>query len=229
VTPLIFGIIYAVLLLRQGGQPPAGRGEAPLWFMMILSNAWVYGNVGLSLFVGWMLQARLAGMAFSQEGRKYWLLKTAPVSAEQLLAAKFIVAYLPTLGLSGLFLIVISILQRAAWQTFLFTLPALALVIAGNAGLNLAFGVLGANMDWEDPRQMQRGGSGCLGALASMIYLPVSLLLIFGPPLLLPLVGAPSPAGELAGLLLGGVFSLVCAILTPWLVRRRVEALGESG
>jgi len=39
-----------------------------------------YGNVGMSLFVGWMVLSRLAGMGFSQEGKSYWLLKTAPVS-----------------------------------------------------------------------------------------------------------------------------------------------------
>ena len=85
VTPLIFGIIYAVLFLRGGGQPELGRGEAPAWFNVVVTNLFVYINVGISLFVGWMLLSRLGGMSFSQEGKNYWMLKAAPVSVAQLM------------------------------------------------------------------------------------------------------------------------------------------------
>jgi len=228
VTPLILGIVYAIMFLRSGGQPPPGRGEAPAWFMEAARNLLVYGNVGISLFVGWMLIARLGGMGFSQEGRSYWLLKTAPVSAGQLLAAKFSVAFLPALALGWIFLLGITLLQRAGLSILLFTLPVVALCVAGSAGLNLAFGVVGANLDWDDPRHMQRGSSSCLGALVSILYLPLSLLLFFGPPLLFTTLGWPEPGGQLAGLLLGGAFSLTCAVLPLWLVRKRVLVLGEG-
>ncbi|HEX7976220.1 MAG TPA: hypothetical protein VF498_17555 [Anaerolineales bacterium] len=228
VTPLIFGLVYAIMFVRGGAEPPAGRGEAPALFMQVLKNLWVYGNVGISLFVGWMLVARLGGMGFSQEGKSYWLLKTAPVSVTQQLAAKFIVAFAPSLALGWVFLLGISLVQRASLGVLLFTLPVVAFCIAGNAGLNLAFGVTGANMDWEDPRKMQRGSSSCLGMLASLVYLPVSLVLFFGPPLAATLLGWPDAAGQAAGLLLGGAFSLACAIVPLWLVRDRVPRLGEA-
>lgn len=228
VTPLIFGIIYAAMFLRGGGQPSLGRGEAPAVFNEVLKNIFVYGNVGISLFVGWMLLARLGGMGFSQEGKSYWMLKSAPVTVSQLVLSKYLVAFLPTLALGWAFLLVISLLQRVDFSVVLFTLPVVALTIAGNAGLNLTFGITGANMDWEDPRQMQRGTSGCLGALATFIYLPLSLLLFFGPDLLFTLLNWPKVAGQLTGLILGGGFSLAVAIIPLWLVRNRVLRLDEK-
>jgi ABC-2 type transport system permease protein len=228
VTPLLLGVIYAFMLIRGGGQAPAGRGEAPPWFMQIMRNVIVYANVGLSLFVGWSLLSRLALMGFSQEGKNYWILKTAPVNTRRLLVAKFLVAFIPALVLGWGFLLVISVLQQAALSTLVFGLGVVALCIAGTAGLNLAFGIAGANFDWEDPRRMNRGSAGCLGALASIIYLLVSLALFFGPAVLAGVLGLPETVGQLLGLALGGSVSLVVAILPLWLVRGRVPQLGEG-
>lgn len=228
VTPLILGIVYAVMFLRSGGEVPAGRGEAPDWFMAAMSNIMLYGNVGLAMFVGWMLLARLAVMGFSHEGKSYWLLKTAPVSAGQLLSAKFIVAFLPTTLLCSIFLLVVSVLQGATLESTLFMLLVVVLILAGNTGVNLFFGVVGANMAWEDPRQMQKGAAGCLGALVSFVYLPFSMALFFLPPLITEVLRLPLLTGEAAGLVLGGGFSLVCAIVPVWLLRKRVDRLGEE-
>jgi ABC-2 type transport system permease protein len=196
--------------------------------MEVLKNLMVYGNVGISLFVGWMLIARLGGMGISQEGKSYWLLKTAPVSGGQILAAKFGVTFLPPLILGWAFLLVITLLQRASPASLLFTFPVVALCVAGNAGLNLAFGVMGANLNWEDPRQMQRGTSGCLGSLASVFYLLVSMAFFFAPPVLFGALGWSETAGQLAGILLGGSLSLACAVFPLRLVHKRVLALGEE-
>jgi ABC-2 type transport system permease protein len=228
VTPLIFGIIYAVLFLRGGGQPPLGQGEAPDSFNTIVTNMFVYINVGISLFVGWMLLSRLGGMGFSQEGKNYWMLKAAPLSVAQLITAKFLVAYIPSLALGWVFLLVISLVQRASLPLLLFTLPVVGLCIGGNAGLNLSFGIVGANMNWEDPRHMQRGAAGCVGALVSMIYMVVSLALFFGPVVILSLFKLPASLGQLTGLLLGGIFCLACAVIPLWLASKRVPLLGES-
>jgi len=68
----------------------------------------------MSLFVGWMLISRLAGMAFSSEGKNYWMVKASPVRPAHLLAAKFLVSYLPTLALGVVFMVAVSILQKAS-------------------------------------------------------------------------------------------------------------------
>jgi ABC-2 type transport system permease protein len=228
VTPLILGIVYALMLVRSGGQPPPGRGEAPAVFTEITQNMLVYGNVGISLFVSWSLLSRLAALGFSLEGKNYWMIKIAPISTARLLAGKYLVAFLPTLALGWVFLLIISLVQRVSTGTLIFGLLVVAMTIAATAGLNLAFGVIGANFNWEDPRRVTQGGVGCLGALASMLFLGASMLFFFGPAVLLRVFGGPAAAGELAGLALGGILCLVCGFLPLWLVRKKVPRLAED-
>lgn len=227
VTPLIFGIIYAFLLLRDEDGLSNGSGEIPEFFKPVMENISVYFTIGIALLVGWMLIGRLGGMGFSQEGKSYWLLKTAPIKTLTLVASKFLVAYIPVILLSGGFLIVLSLLQGLHPSQLLFALPVIILCIAGNVGLSLTFGITGAKLDWEDPRQMQKTGSGCLGALAAMVYLPISLVLFFAPPLVAQFIDLPAWIGQVLGLMIGGAFSLTCAILPLWLVRHAVRRLGE--
>jgi len=228
VTPLILGILYAFMLIRRGGEPPAGRGEAPAAFMEALRSLMVYANVGISLFVGWSLLSRLAGMAFSQEGKNYWLLKASPVSTGKLLLAKFLVAFLPTLALGWGFLVIISLLQGAQLTTLLFSMVAVMMIIGGTAGLNLTFGVLGANFNWQDPRRISQGSAGCLSAVASFAFLLASMAIFFGPTLLVEVLGGPPAAGQLIGLILGSFSSLGVAVIPLWLVRGKVSRLAEE-
>lgn len=228
ITPLILGAVYALMLIRSGGQAPAGRGEAPAVFMEIMQNAMVYGNVAISLFVSWSLLSRLAALGFSLEGKNYWMIKIAPISVARLLGAKYLAAFLPTLALGWVFLVIISLVQRASPGTLIFGMLVVLLTIAGTAGLNLAFGVIGANFNWEDPRRVTQGGIGCLGALSSFLFLGISLLLFFGPAVLLKMLGGPAAAGEFAGLALGGIVCLIGGFVPLWLVRGRVRRLGED-
>jgi ABC-2 type transport system permease protein len=227
VTPLIFGFIYAFALIRNGTDVPTGHGETPAVILSTLKSALVYANVGISLFVGWSLLTRLAMQGFSQEGKQYWILKSSPISANKLLLAKFLVAFLPSVLLSLLFLVMISVLQKASLGVLLYGLPVVALTIAGVAGLNLAFGVRGANLTWEDPRHMSRGTTGCLGTLVSLGFLVLSLVLFFAPPLLLPLVHLPEIIGQLVGLVLGSILCLTATFIPPWFVRQNVDTIGE--
>lgn len=228
VTPLILGIVYAVMILGGSSEAPARDPAAPAMVAGALNTIVLYSGVGLSLFVSWMLLARLAGMGFAQEGKSYWMLKAAPVRSEELILAKFIVAYLPTLGLSAAYLLIYSLLQKAPPEVLIFSLGVIACAIAGNAGINLAFGIAGANLAWEDPRHMQRRAAGCLGSLVTMAYLPLILILFFGPAIALPLIGFSASTARAAGFVLGGAVSLACAVGPLWLVRERVARLGEA-
>lgn len=228
ITPLILGVIYTLVFFRNNGEALVGRGEAPGYFMNTMRLVFAYGNVGMSLFVGWMLLQRLAGMGFSMEGKNYWMLKVAPVRSSQLLTAKFLVAYLPTLGLGLIFLTGISILQKLSALEFLYSLVTVILCQAGMTGILLAFGVAGANFTWDDPRKINAGGMGCLGQILTMLFLPASFLLFIAPLALVTLINLPISYAYLFGLLLGSTVSIGCAIFPLWLVRKRVERLGEG-
>ncbi len=228
ITPLIMGVIYSFILFRGAGEVPAGRGEAPDWFMDSLRLMLAYGNVGMSLFVGWTLLSRLAGMGFSQEGKNYWILKVSPVRSSQLLAAKFLVAYLPTVALGSIFLVGIAIVQRMSILDFGYGLIAMLLCQAGMAGILLAFGAAGANFTWDDPRKINAGGIGCVGQIVTMLFLPISFLLFIAPLGLVSFFHLPLVYGYLGGLLIGGSVSLGCTVGPLMLVRKRVERLGEE-
>ena len=228
VSPVIFGAMYTILMLRSGGEPPAGRGEAPTLFIESFRLALAYGNVGMSLFVGWMLLSRLSGMGFSQEGKNYWMLKAAPVRASHLLAGKFLVAYLPTLGLGLVFLTVISLAQGLSLFQFGYSLIAIVMCLAGMNGILLSFGVAGANFTWDDPRKMSGGVMGCFGQIVTMLYLPFSFGLFIVPLGIAGFLDYPIAYGYLFGLFFGTGVGLVAAILPLVLARKRVDRLGEG-
>jgi ABC-2 type transport system permease protein len=228
ISPIMVGVMYLFFLFRSGGAPLEGQGDAPEWFMQIIQTAMIYGNVGVSLFVSWSLISRLGMIGFSQEGRNYWMLKASPVGPIQLLAAKFLVAYLPGLLLGSLFMLVISLIRSTSVSMLLFGLAVVALSIIGAAGVNVAFGVVGVNLTWDDPRRMTSGMAGCISVPASMLYMGIVAMLFFGPPVLLPALGLPEWAGQLIGLALGATFSLACAAVSLGLVKNRVPRIGEG-
>jgi hypothetical protein len=228
VTPLIFGIFYTVMFLRPGNALFSDSPDMPGIFSTISHLIASYGNIGMSLFVGWMLLSRLAGMAFSSEGRNYWVLKASPLRPAYLLTAKFLVAYLPTLALGVVFMVAVSILQKASPAMFLYGLLATSLCQAGMTGILLAFGVAGANFNWTDPRRMNAGAVGCLGQAMAGLFLPIAFGFFIGPLLLVGIFNWPQIYGYLAGAVLGVAVSATCALLPPWLVQKRVGRLNED-
>jgi ABC-2 type transport system permease protein len=228
ISPIMFGIIYTIMFMRPGqsmipttpGTPPAA-----IYISHFIST---YGAFGMALFVGWILLARLAGLAFSSEGRNYWILKSAPLKANHLLAAKFLVAYLPSLALGLLFILGISFMQKASIPSTLYGIWASALCLAGMSGILLSTGVLGANFTWTDPRRMNAGSTGCLGQLIAALFLPVLFGLFIGPLLLLPILNLPEIYGYLVGGVVGTIVAVLAAVLPPRFVRNRVERLGEE-
>jgi ABC-2 type transport system permease protein len=228
VTPLIFGVLYSFMFLRPGGTMFPDSPDMPKTLVEISRLVSTYGNIIMSLFVSWMLLSRLSGMAFSAEGKYYWLLKSSPVRAGHLLTAKFLVSYLPTLALGLIFMVAISTLQKASLTIFLYGLLAVVMCQAGMNGIQLSFGVLGANFTWTDPRRMNAGGIGCLGHFLTSLFVPISFGIFIGPILLAAIIKWPLAYGYLAGGILGTAVAGLSAILPLWLVRKRVERLNEN-
>ncbi|MGB8644651.1 MAG: hypothetical protein WCF84_05405 [Anaerolineae bacterium] len=227
VAPLILAVIYAILFIRGGPSSLSGRGSSAA---LLSSLGWflVYGNIAIALFIGWSFVSRLSLMSFSQEGKYYWLIKSAPVSSTQLLTTKFLVAYLPTLFLSAMFLLGISLAQGVGAGATLFGLFVVALCLAGGAGLYLAFGVTGARLDWTDSRRMVSTSASCLGSIVTGLYMLVDLGLFLVPPIAFSFLGLPELAGQVTGLALGSIVSLLCALVPLWGVRDRVARIGEG-
>lgn len=222
ISPIIFAIIYAVMILSRG-TPAAENGPAE-----IIEQYSFFLAIMIALFACWGLVSRLAMMGFSQEGNQYWVLKTAPVSAGQLALAKWLAAFLPGMVVGNLLVIGLGVIQGVAFADLLFGLLAVTLIVAGSTGLHLAFGITGARLNWSDPRRMISGSAGCITSLLSLISQGLSLVLFLGPPAITQLFGAPSLVGYLIGLALGGTLSAALAFLPPRLVLSRVPRIGEE-
>ncbi len=225
---LIVGVVFGVMLLRANINPASSYSAIPAQFAGILQAAMLYGSMVIGLFVGWCLISRLALVAFSMEGRSYWILKTAPISPTNLLSAKFLMAFTPALFVGWFYLVVISVLQKPPLAIILYGLPSIALVMSGTCGIYLALGIRCVNLTWTDPRKMESGVAGIAGTIISIVYQLVTLVLFFGPPLGFPLLGLSENLGMLAGLLAGGSVTLLCTFLPLKMIKNRVSHIGEE-
>jgi hypothetical protein len=125
-------------------------------------------------------------------------------------------------------LIGVSILQKIPLAGFFYSLAALVMCLAGMNGILLTFGVAGANFKWDDPRKMGAGAMGCLGQFLTFVFLPIAFGLFVGPLMLATAFRWPSIYGYIVGLIAGAILCLVCAILPPRIVQKRVERLAED-
>jgi ABC-2 type transport system permease protein len=191
IFPLILGVTYAIMLLRNNAELDELKESLSGFTEQAIASLSEYFGVLIALFVGWMLLARLAGMAFAHEGRNYWILKTAPLKISRIISAKFLVAYFPSLVLCWSFLVVIWLLRQAHLDILIYSLLVIGLTLAGITSINLAFGIAGTNMDWTNPRNMQRGSAGCLASIATVLFVGFSLAVFFLPLLFLPNLGVP--------------------------------------
>jgi ABC-2 type transport system permease protein len=226
-TPMILGVVYAISMLQSNGQVPEGRGDAPEWIMRILESIFIYADVALALFMGWMLAANIAGLGFSMEGRRYWMLKIAPLSSRTLLAAKFLVGYIPSVVVCEIYILVLQILKGSNPWNMLVSLLVVGAIMAGLNGIYLAFGVMGARFDWDNPNETGRT-IGCMGSLAGMVYAPLSFIFFAAPAVAAGLLGIPVWIGQLVGLILGGGAGLAAVFVPLGLVEKRVATLMEA-
>ncbi len=75
---------------------------------------------------------------------------------------------------------------------------------------------------------MSAGNLGCLGQFLTMLILPLAFGVFIGPLFLVNLFQWPQGYGYLIGGIAGIAVTATCAYLPPWLVRGKVERLGEE-
>lgn len=225
--PIILGVVYAVSLLRSGGEFPEGRGEAPRAFIEAGNAMMNYAGVGLVLLLGGILVHNLAGLSFSREGKNYWFLKAAPLDTKQLIAAKFLVGYIPSVLICSIYLVILEMVKHVPPFSIAVGLISVWVITAGLTGISLALGIQGAKFDWENPSQMNRT-IGCLGQLMGFLFMAVCFMLFVTPSILAEVFHLPPFAGQLAGLCFCGVACVLAVIIPLNLVHKRVSTLSED-
>jgi ABC-2 type transport system permease protein len=224
---MILGVIYALGLVRSHWQMPPGHGHAPAGIIQAGNTIFVYADIGVALVLGWMLVSNMAGLAFSREGRNYWILKTAPIGTRQLLTAKFLVGYLPSALICAVYLLVLEILKGGSFGSIIIGIISIWMMMGALTAIYLALGTRGAKFNWENPAQVYQT-VGCLGMIASFLFLPICFGSFIGPVILAQILHIPAVAGRLAGLLLGGVFCALAVVIPLALAEKRVSFLSEE-
>ncbi len=223
VVPVILSVVYAITTLGAFDRAPQNSGQ---FITDLISRSNVYLGLGISMFFGWTFILNLTINAFSREGKSFWMLKTSPLSAGRLMAAKFIGSYLPGVVFQWLMFGLMLAMRWPGIEVGVYIFAMTLFYIAGLTGINLSFGAYGARLDWEDPRQMNRGSTGCISSIIGLVYVGVAWGLFFIPPALVPLVGGAEWLGQALGLVLGGTVSLLCAIIPTVQALGKVDKLG---
>jgi hypothetical protein len=218
VTPIVFGVIYTFSLVRG-----TERMTAAPWGREIVTAS----GLGTALFVAWIFAARLGLGALGLEGKRYWILKVSPLRAEILLAAKFALAYALSLALGIVFLVAATVLGRNALSSLPYSLIALMAALAALCSVYLAFGTAGANLNYEDPRQVTRGTMGCLGWLAGTATMGLVAAIFMGLPML-TVLGVPGWIAQALGLAVGLSLCALAVTLSFVWARGRVARMGED-
>jgi Putative ATP-binding cassette len=171
---LILPVALFALYVVAPGQPPplaAGSGRLPAWFGVALSAGFA------SLFAASGVALRGVGA----EGRRLWILRCAPVTAVQVLVAKFAVGLGIAAGLGLGLLVAGGLRQHTAPGDLALVSVRLLVVISGLVGLATGLGAIRPCLDWTDPRRSVGVGQS-LGFLAvGSLYLTLCFALMALP------------------------------------------------
>jgi ABC-2 type transport system permease protein len=206
IFPLVVAGIWIFRLITSGS--PFGAGDQP----DVLESFGQLASAGISFYICLVLSSAMGGAGISREGRGFWLLKVAPISAKQILLGKLALAYLPYPTIGALFVLFLSILQHS---TPADVARALAMVLLGGLGatsITIGMGAAFPKLSWENPSQQNSIQAGCLSPLLYLAYLGLALGALLG----LPLLAFFAPDFAIALTLLGWVIFLALTAGVVW-------------
>ena len=141
------------------------KGEGVTFFLI---NVVPFLNLVLAGFVLASIAARFIFPSVSLEGRTLWLLRSSPLSVEQLLWAKFWVGTLPLLVLAlAIVTITNSLLEVSQFMFWVSTLT-ITLMTFGLSGLAMGFGTMFPQFETENAAQIPTSFCGLLFMMASV-------------------------------------------------------------
>lgn len=138
------------------------------WWKAILCIA----NISLGACLVAAMAARFVFPSVSLEGTSYSLLRSAPLSIEQLLRNKFYIWFFPVLALTMVFLVSGAWAIKVPFETVLVCAGLAVSFAIGIVGLGIGVGATHVIFDWESPTQVA-------ASFGSLIYMLLSLVLVF--------------------------------------------------
>ncbi len=158
---ILLGALIVVYVYNFSVLPISGSPLVTFYFKNVIA----FVNLALAAFVTASVAVRFVYPSISLEGRAFWAIKTAPVSASQLWWAKFWCGFLPLLVLGEILILATNYyLQVVPFMYWLSSLTLLAMAFP-IVSLALAVGVAYPNFEAENAAKVASGS----GALVYMV------------------------------------------------------------
>ena len=209
---VVIGFLFWQNLSRLSVATPDGSGPISLGSI---------GFFGLLCFLLWLPLTTLALPAINREGRALVLLALAPVSARDILLAKWVFsAALPLLLAEALLVAGAAVLRLSVAEVALGAC-ALAGIAVAAAGMLLLVSLMWPRLDWDNPRKQVSTEASLVGGIGGLLLMSASgglLVLTLFLSARHTLLALAAGAGLFA---LTGLVSLVVLLVAP----ARLQAL----
>ena len=172
IFPLVFALFWMYQLVTGDFGVSDHRGELAQIFQRI-------GTTGITFFLCSSLSGAL-GPGINREGKGFWQLKVAPVSAWQVLFGKFLLAYLPYPVVGTFFVCVLSALRKSSLTEILISLGLIYLIGIGATSIVIGLHAIFPKLDWENPQQQATVKAGCLTPLLLLTYIGFAFASVLG-------------------------------------------------
>ena len=162
---LLCPIITAVMYFVSGMQ--SGQEGAPVYLDSMLKLSYIV--LYTLIFLGGTNM--MAMIAYTREGRSFYLSKSLPISARESITAKFILALIP----SGIVLTIQVILAFALYRLDVLSVALFlicsALSIVGATALHIYCDMRFGNVNWNTRQDLKRVSQGNIGSMVVAFWL----------------------------------------------------------
>ncbi len=166
--------------------------------------------IATALFAAGGVGQRFAIEGISRDAASVRIAIGAPITGQEFVAGKVLVAFLLSLAASVLLLGAFALIVDLNVGTALLDGTIVAIALAAQSAIGVAAGAIRPTFDWTDPQKIVGGGIGCATWLAvfasSMVLVGVGL----GPSIAASLLGAPAWLGAFGPL---GALALTTAVI----------------
>jgi ABC-2 type transport system permease protein len=177
IFPLAMAGFWIFRLATGGGLSSTGRTTG---FDRLISSI---GTAAISFFICMVFSSALVGSGLNREGKAFWILRLAPISARRMLLGKLVLAYLPFPVVGTVFVGLFSIIQHSTLLIFIRSLALVLIAGLGTSSIGLGIGAAFPRLDWENPQRQSSTRAALLVIILYPIYLVVALIAAFGPSL----------------------------------------------
>jgi len=169
-----FVIFFGVMAVYIANLRLAGHQlDSPLW------RSWIACmNVGAVCLILATLTSRFVFPLVSLEGRRFWILRLAPLSLRALVWQKFVLSVATTSGFTVGLALLSALMLRLDPLYFALTVYTVTLTNFALAGLAVGLGALYPNFHEDNPARIVSGMGGTLNLLLSVGYITAVVLAI---------------------------------------------------